>query len=45
MEDQSVAGRTVVSPQRAERMKRWLEGQDPRDEEKRWLLVVYPDRS
>jgi len=30
MEDQSVAGLTVVNPQRAERMKMWLEGQDPR---------------
>ena len=45
MEDQSVAGRTVVSQQRALGMKNRLEGQDPRDEEKRWLLVVYPDRS
>jgi len=36
---------TVVNQQRAERLRIWLEGQDPRIEEKRWLLVVYPVRS
>jgi len=38
-------GQTVVNRQRTERLKIWLEGQDPRIKEKRWLLVVYPDRS
>jgi len=27
----------VVNQQRAERLRIWLEGQDPRIEEKRWL--------
>jgi hypothetical protein len=33
-------GQTVVSQQRAVRMRIGLEGQDPRTEEKRWLLVA-----
>ena len=40
-----LAGQTVVNQQRAYGMKIWLEGQDPRVEEKRWLLVVFPVRS
>jgi len=40
-----LAVQTVVSQQRARGMKIWLEGQDPRIEEKRWLLVAYQVRS
>jgi hypothetical protein len=30
-------GQTVVNQQRVDRLKIWLEGQDPRIEEQRWL--------
>ncbi len=38
-------GQTVVNQQRAVRLRIRLEGQDPRVEEKRWLLVELVVRS
>ena len=41
----AMQGQTVVNQQRVVRLKIWLEGQDPRVEEQRWLLVELVVRS